>query len=96
MKGDKLIRTVSFAFVLAALIGTAAGSKAFAAWGCGAQNSGGAWGASFNEPSKSAAAKLALHGCEESREPGEEPCRIVGCSPNINTGDQADAKWALH
>lgn len=72
----------------------AAVSEVHAAWGCGAQNSGGAWGTSFNEPTKKSAQRLALSGCEQSREPGEAPCRIVGCDPNINTGEQADAKWA--
>jgi hypothetical protein len=75
--------------------GLAAASSAHAAWGCGAQNSGGAWGDSFNESSKSAAEKSALSGCEQSRQPGEPKCRIVGCNPNINTGDQADALWEL-
>ena len=79
----------------AILIGMAVASNAFAAWGCGAQNSSGAWGDSFNESSKSTAQKHALSGCEQSRQPGEAPCRIVGCSPNINSGDQADAKWEL-
>jgi hypothetical protein len=77
------------------LIGTAMGSNAYSAWGCGAQNGSVAWGDSFNESSKSAAQKTALSGCQQSRQPGEAPCRIVGCSPNINSGDQADAKWEL-
>jgi hypothetical protein len=79
----------------AVLIGIAMASNAYAAWGCGAQNSGGAWGDSFAESSKNSAQKKALSGCEQSRQPGEPPCHIVGCSPNINSGDQADAKWEL-
>jgi hypothetical protein len=70
-------------------------SHAYARWGCGAQNSGGAWGTSFAESSKASAEKLALQGCQQSRQPGEAPCHIVGCSPNIDSGDQADAKWSL-
>ena len=81
---------------LVGLIGAATISNAQARWGCGAQNSAGAWGVSFAEPTRASAQKLALAGCAASRQPGEAPCHIVGCRPNMDASDQAEAQWALH
>jgi hypothetical protein len=75
---------------VAGALGTSTASNArTAVWGCAARSSR-AWDNSANAATEELARAEALKVCEKV---GGIPCHIIGCSPNINTADQALAKW---
>jgi hypothetical protein len=71
-----------------ALAASSCGSTAWAEWGCGARSPE-AWGNSFGGATREAAERAALEIC------GHESCKIVGCSPEATTRDQARALWPI-
>jgi hypothetical protein len=76
--------------ITASLFALAATSApALAAWGCGAQGVGGQ-GRTWNFASSAMASKGAL---DECRRAGGHRCRIIGCSPNVDSEWQADSLW---
>ncbi len=77
------------AAALAALAALASGSTAWAAWGCAARGDHGGWGNSFGQATKSEAEEAALRAC------GPAGCRIIGCSAEADTRDQARALWPI-
>jgi hypothetical protein len=71
-----------------ALAALASGSTAWAAWGCAARGDRGGWGNSHSSATQSAAEDSAMRVCGEG-------CYIIGCSPNVDTSDQARALWRV-
>jgi hypothetical protein len=74
--------------VLAAII--AGASPAWAKWGCAARSPAHYWSNSYNDNTRNEASTEALKGC---RAAGGKGCRIIGCSANINTAEEANAMW---
>ena len=74
--------------VLAAAPGV---SPAWAGWGCGAIAPDGSMGRTWAAPTEEAARKNALHFCHE--EGHHSHCRVISCSVNIDTQNQAHVLW---
>src|SRR4249920_2315080 len=73
------------------LVATVAGaSPASAKWGCAARSPAHYWSNSYNDNTKTEASTEALKGCQYA---GGKRCRIIRCSANINTVDEANAMW---
>jgi hypothetical protein len=75
--------------VLLAMAGT---QPAAARWGCGAKAPGGGVSHNGNEPSEAAARADALEDCKNV---SGTTCQIISCFPDIDTIEQARAKWPL-
>ena len=67
----------------------ATGAPAFAGWGCGAQGIAGQ-GRTWSNVNRAQAAAGALRLC---RQAGGQRCRLISCSPNVDTEWQANALW---
>ena len=78
---------VTGCFVLA-LAAAADPSSAWAAWGCAARNPSGAWGNSHGYSTRAEARATAMGLC------GSAGCQIIGCSPNVDSLEEANAIWA--
>lgn len=80
-------------FIISASIlalAAASASPAWASWACGARSSGGAIGRAWLEPTEAEARDGALQSC---REIGGHRCRIISCAENVQTREQAHARW---
>jgi hypothetical protein len=71
------------------VLAAATTAPAWAGWGCGAQGFAGQ-GRTWRNTTRAQAAAGALRLC---RQAGGRHCRLVSCSPNVDTEGQADAMW---
>jgi len=73
----------------------ATSAPAWAGWGCGYRYSGlvaGAYGIIWSAPSEQQARESAMKLCNGSGNPG---CFVVSCADNVDTRDQARARWPM-
>jgi hypothetical protein len=93
-----MIKTIAGAISIAGLIGVVTISNAQAGWGCGAHNVSGSQGRTWSQPSESEARSVALADCVKSARQYHETdeCRVAGCSPNVDTREQARALWPIN
>ena len=77
-------------FMVAASFVILATSPTWAKWGCAARSPAQYWSNSYNDNTKMEASKEALRGCQAA---GGKGCRIIRCSPNANTAEEANAMW---
>jgi hypothetical protein len=66
-------------------------SPASAGWGCGSQAYPGGHYRTFNFETKAEASDVVLRLCGKAH----NDCRVIGCSPNINSEEQANVLWPL-
>jgi hypothetical protein len=71
------------------LVAIAGASPALAKWGCAARSPA-HYCNSYNDNTKTEASTEALKGCHQA---GGKGCRIIRCSANINTAEEAIAMW---
>jgi hypothetical protein len=63
---------------------------ASAKWGCAARSDNGVWIDGDGLTTEKAARAQAMAGCKDH---GGKGCHITDCSPDVDTDDQAAAKW---
>jgi hypothetical protein len=76
-------------FAFAVVVCSVSSSAAWANWGCAARSSGHTF-RMWNEPTQAEARNDVLKNCRNSK---EGPCKIISCSANVNSQDQAHAIW---
>ncbi len=79
-------------FGLILFLAVANSTAARARWGCGASSSNGAASHNSGQATEAIARTYALQDCEKS---GGKNCRIIGCSPEVDTVEEARARWPL-
>jgi hypothetical protein len=80
-------------FLTAAVLGlctATTASSAFAEWGCAYDSSAGV-GRMWNVPTEKEAREITLHACKTRN---FKNCRLIGCSANVNSKEDADKIWA--